>query len=88
MRISEVSPTFFLDQSDMEIYLLRLNFGHTTFTPPINCSINFTTDLVESDGAFASLDYQFGWLQGLKNLLKGRNFLVAGGGFEPPTFGL
>ena len=31
---------------------------------------------------------QFGWLQGLRKLLKEKNFLVAGGGFEPPTFGL
>jgi hypothetical protein len=29
--------------------------------------------------------YKFGWLQGLRKLLKA---LVAEGGFEPPTFGL
>ena len=38
--------------------------------------------------SLAILNYQFGWLRGLQKLLKGRNFLVAGGGFEPPTFGL
>jgi len=31
---------------------------------------------------------QFGWLRGSQNSLKGKIFLVAGGGFEPPTFGL
>jgi len=37
--------------------------------------------------AFPDL-YQFGWLRGSRKLLKGKDFLVAGGGFEPPTFGL
>jgi hypothetical protein len=32
--------------------------------------------------------YKFGWLQGSQKAMKGKNFLVAGGGFEPPTFGL
>jgi hypothetical protein len=38
--------------------------------------------------SLAILNYQFGWLRGLQKLLKGRNFLVAGAGFEPATFGL
>jgi len=33
-------------------------------------------------------NYKFGWLQGLRNLLKGKKILVAGVGFEPTTFGL
>ena len=33
-------PTFCPDQSDMEMHLPRLNLALTTFTPPINCSIN------------------------------------------------
>ena len=40
MRISKVSPTFCPDQSDMQMHLPRLNLAHTTFTPPINSSIN------------------------------------------------
>ncbi len=31
--------------------------------------------------SLAILNYQFGWLRGLQKLLKGRNFLVAGGIF-------